>query len=491
MEELVDLAAERAVLAGVFTYGEDTYLDVSYLLRASTFTDDSNHIIWKCLKHLYEEKEIKEFDQASVLASASELNYSHMLDRPDEIKHLASIFHTKVLQSNVVTWAAKLRKLEIARLIREQLKDADRNLSDIKGTEPIEVILGMAEDAVLDFSTILDDDESKGTDQISEGMGEWLQDVEDNPREAVGVSSGWPMYDQAIGGGFRRGTVSLMGARPKIGKSMVSLNISMNVSNTNIPVLYLDTEMKREDHWPRMLASVSRGNGGSSTITDIELGKFRDNNLNKAKLIEAKKHIEGIPFHYRSVIGLSIEETLPLIRRWLHKEVGFDDNGKVKDCLVIYDYIKLQTASNISDSLKEYQALGFTMGALHNFVGRFDIPMFTLMQLNRGGETDETGAAFSQSDRILWLVTNYSIFKPKTEDEAAEGGVSDGNRKIVPVSARHGEGLREGNYINMFFEKRYANIREGTTRDNIMRAKQDAKHEGEHVKDDKPDPKGK
>jgi replicative DNA helicase len=476
MDELVDLAAERLVLAGVFRHGEEVYLDIADIVKPNTFTDDSNRTIWKCLQHLYEEKGAKSFDQASVQAAASELGYHHLIDRPEEIKHLASIFHTRVDRANVVTWGAKLRKLQITRYLRERLQDADVQLSDLKGTEPIEQILGLAEDAVLNFS-YLDDDEARVTHKLSNGVDEWLNHVMSNPTDMVGISTGWKLYDYAIGGGCRRGTISLMGARPKSGKSMTALNVAINVALNNTPVLLLDTEMKDEDHWPRALSCISRRNGADATITAIETGKFTKSILNTHKVQEAKKKLHTLPLHYRSVVGMSAEEIMPLIRRWIHKEVGYHDNGRLKDCLVIYDYIKLQNADQLGDDLKEYQALGFLMTALHNFVARFDIPMLAFVQLNRDGETQETGSSFAQSDRILWLVTNYSIFKAKSADENISGTLSDGNRKIVPIAARHGEGLREGDFINMHFQGKYALITEGDTRDNIQQRQIDQQRE--------------
>ena len=49
---LCDPASERAVLAGICNYGEDAYLDVADIVQESSFTIDSNEIIYKCLKYL-------------------------------------------------------------------------------------------------------------------------------------------------------------------------------------------------------------------------------------------------------------------------------------------------------------------------------------------------------------------------------------------------------------------------------------------------------
>ena len=75
----------------------------------------------------------------------------------------------------------------------------------------------------------------------------------------IGISTGFPAYDEAIGGGLRRKCVDLVAARPKVGKSMFGDAVAMHVSkNLGIPVLVLDTEMSKEDHLNRMLANSKR-----------------------------------------------------------------------------------------------------------------------------------------------------------------------------------------------------------------------------------------
>jgi len=118
---------------------------------------------------------------------------------------------------------------------------------------------------------------------------------------------------------------------------MVGINVALHVSGIlDIPVLFIDTEMTEEDHWPRIVAHISKANDGLATINDVEQGSFQDNVLKREKVHDAVTKFGTYPFYYRSVIGKQFEEILPLIRRWLWKTVGFDDNGKLKDCLVIY-----------------------------------------------------------------------------------------------------------------------------------------------------------
>lgn len=77
---LCDPAAERAVLAGICSYGENAYLDIADILQESSFTVDSNTIIFKCLKHLCENNH-GTIDIASIYSVAQDLGVSHILSK--------------------------------------------------------------------------------------------------------------------------------------------------------------------------------------------------------------------------------------------------------------------------------------------------------------------------------------------------------------------------------------------------------------------------
>lgn len=465
---LCDLIAERNVLAGIFSYGEDGYLEIADIVGEATFTDPSNQALFKSFKHLIENKEITDLDEASVISACHELGFSWIFEKKTERDHAKAILNTSINLSNIRAWAAKARKLEIANMLKEQLDAASQDISAVKGDEPIDHILGIAEKRIFDFTTLLQQDSQDDPQQISQGIEAYLDDLEENPRDVVGISSGFPLYDFAIGGGFRRKTVNMIGARTGIGKSMLADNIGIHVAELGIPVLYLDTEMPTEDHWNRILAKKAR-----VSINNIESGQYSKSKFQREKVRSAAEDMKEIPHHCLNVSGKPFEETLSIMRRWLHKQVGFDENGNLNDCLVIYDYLKMLSGDGISASMKEYQILGFMMTSLHNFAVRYDLPVLTFIQLNRDGIDRETTATASGSDRVVWLTSNLSIFKPKSDEEIAQdGGDEFGNRKMVPLKCRHGAGLAPGDYINMVLEGQYATVIEKETKHNLMRGEE-------------------
>ena len=455
---LCDVASERAILAGIYKYGEDAYLDIADIIQESTFTVDSNIVIFKCLKSICEQNDKSSIDIALIYSKAQDLNLSHILSKKEEAQHLKAITDFPVSLENVRKFAAKIRKLEIARLLRDQLESAKDKILEINGSEPISSIIGIAEDSIFNFSSLLNDTDNN-PQAIGSNIDHYIQSLEENKVDQIGIPTGFPIYDQAIGGGLRKGTVNVIGARPKTGKTLLSDNMGFNVANLGIPVLNMDTEMTTEDHINRVLAKMTE-----IEINAIETGKFSESPDKKQKIIGAASKLRSLRLFYKSIAGKPFEEQLAVMRRWLVKEVGLNDDGTAKDCLIIYDYLKLMDSAGISQDLKEYQLLGFMMTSLHNFAVRYRVPILAFIQLNRDGITKESTDSASGSDRIIWLCSNFTIFKRKSDEEIAEDGPNNGNRKLVPLVSRHGGGLDDNDYINCYMKGWCAKITEGQTK---------------------------
>jgi replicative DNA helicase len=456
---LCDPAAERAVLAGIITYGDDAYLDIADIIQDTTFTIDSNSIIYQCLKKICEDSSRPKIDLAFIYSTAQELGFANILSKKDEAQHLKAIADFPVSLENVRKFAAKIRKLEIARLLRKQLEAAQDKILDINGSEPIAAILGIAEDAIFNFSSLLNDSDNNPV-HVGKDIDSYIKSLEDSPIDQIGIPTGFPVYDKAIGGGFRKGTVNVIAARPKTGKTLLADNIGFHIANKlKIPVLNMDTEMNTVDHINRVLAMNTE-----IEINAIETGKFAESPDKKMKIIEASNRLKETPLFYKSIAGKPFEEQLAIMRRWICKEVGLNDDGTAKQCVIVYDYLKLMDSAGISQDMKEYQVLGFMMTALHNFAVRYQIPILSFIQLNRDGITKESTDTASGSDRIIWLCSNFSIFKRKSDEEIAEDGPDSGNRKLLPLVSRHGGGLDDNDYINCTMKGWCAKITEGQTR---------------------------
>ena len=198
-----------------------------------------------------------------------------------------------------------------------------------------------------------------------------------------------------------------MGARPKVGKSTFCLNVVRNVSSNNMPVLYLDTEMKKETQAIKLVSLISK-----VPQSKIETGEFTKKENLSIAVSESLDYLKKTPIDHVSVAGKKPQEIMSIVRRWLNKRVGKNSNGTTKDCLVVLDYLKMMDLGDLGSN-QEYQYLGDFITKLHNFAVKYDIPVLSTVQLNRDGINREDGAVVSGSDRILWLCSSLAYIKKR------------------------------------------------------------------------------
>lgn len=475
-KKLEDMAAERAVIAALCQYGLDAYLEIDFI-QADHFTNEMNQLIFSCVqKSIFDSSKV---ELSSILSIANDLGIYDQINTKDEIGFIRSLFNFPILKDNIAIHASKLAKLKLARDLKKTLKACQKHLDSVTGDEDIMDVISKVEEPILDATGDIYKGSSKQTELIGEDLDDYVQYLIDNPSDFAGIPSGFARFDVAIGGGLRRKCVDLVAARPKVGKSMFGDAVAMHVSSElNIPVLVLDTEMSKKDHHNRMLACLS-----GVEINNITTGRFAESEIEKEKVLAARDKLKEIPYHYISIAGESFENILSQMRKWIYQHVGFDDNGQTKDCLIVYDYLKLMGSEGISSSMQEYQVLGFQITKLHNFMVKYDAPCLAFVQLNRDGITKESTDVVSGSDRLIWLCTSFSIFKLKSDEEIADDGVDHGNRKLVPVVARHGEGLDDGDYISMKMFGKYGKIDEGMTR-NEIHVENRSRNEGFEIDED-------
>lgn len=478
-EDRVDAYAERGALAGVFQHGVEAFIDVDDLVTERSFGVDNNGLWYRCLRHGFGQDPDWRPDVASVLATARSLGLSETLDTPDEVKYLRAVASMPVQQGNVRKLAAKVRKLEVARVAYSVVEQIQSGLDGVTGDESAAAILSLLEQPVYDFSEKLHGADQGGPVRLGDGLELWLENLAANPVEQIGLPTGYRGVDRAIGGGLRKGAITMWAARPNQGKSQIGMNIGVRLAAGSayqwpkmdvvprVPVLYLDTEMGGDDHKARNIANLSDVN-----VNLIETGKFgRD--VGAAKRVrEAGLRLGDIPYYYEVVAGKPFEDVLSIMRRWVQREVGLGPDGKAKDCVIIYDYIKLMDASGLSQAVKEHQLIGFIMSGLHNFAVRYGLPMVAFSQLNRDGIHSEETDAVGGSDRILHYVSNLFYHKPLSPEEITDqhhrGPKYD--YKWLLLKKRHGAGLGYDNFIYVKTDFGVGRVTEGPTKKELQNA---------------------
>lgn len=454
-----DLAFERALLSSFLQFGLESFVDVDYI-TAESFTDQTNQILFECIRATMVEGGRP--DLSTILSKSVTMGFNDLISKDNEIAYIRALYNFPVHKDNIRHYAEKLIKLKILRDGAKTLEACHARLGEFSGNEDLGDIISSLEGPISDLVSQVYNSSNNKPELLTKDVLEYVNGLVDNPHEMMGLSTGIGALDKAIGGGLRKGGVTLLSARLKVGKSTMGLQIGVNVASKNLPVLLLDTEMDYNSQKNRFIANYCNIN-----VNRLAEGLISHDEYYRVE--QAAAHFDSLNIFHINVSGSSFETILSLARQWIYKEVGFNEEGKAKDCLVIYDYLKMTSDDGLNDSMKEYQIMGFQMTALHNFCVKYMVPCLSFVQLGRGGD-------IAQSDRIAWLCTSHTKFEEKSPEEQADdismGIVTPYNRKLTPIVSRYGPGLSPGDYINIRMKGEFAQIEVGPTRNELFKNSQ-------------------
>jgi replicative DNA helicase len=451
---LNDSGCERSVLSAILNHGSDLLIDIEEILDTKDFYWAINRTIFSIIKHLVHEKNLDKFDGPTIVANAKIFNYNKFDGNSKESEYLEALFANTPTYNNAKSIALQVYKLSLARQSIECVNNVSEDLKKINGQEKIDEIIGKLEDPIFEFTSKLSS-KDKGLLLIHHNIEERLKALAEDPKDLAGLPTGFPNWDSCIGGGFRRGCVNVIGARAKVGKSTFCLNVAKNMAELGIPILYLDTEMDQSAQQDRLTSLVT-----GISLSHIETGQFSTIQKENETMFSNIEKIKNLPITHVNIAGESIEASLSLTRRWIIKNVGIGDNGYANESLIIYDYLKLMNSDNLKGNIQETQLLGFLITALHNFAVKFGISILASVQLNRDGVEKEGAEVISGSDRILWLCSNFTILKKKSQEELIEDPPKNGMMKLVVTDTRFGGGHARGDYINLIADFSRAKLTE-------------------------------
>lgn len=217
--------------------------------------------------------------------------------------------------------------------------------------------------------------------------------------EAPLMLSGIASLDQ-YAGGFQRGEMCVIGARPSVGKSALAEFIAINVDNAGHKVVFCSREMSPEQHGNRYM---QRGGNVSSY-------KLRTGQLNDADWIEVTNAMNTFS-HTHIDYSFAIQD-IETLRSEVQEKVDRDG----LDMLVV-DY--LQIVSSRRDFRNEYERISYVSRMLKEMTIDLGISVVALAQVGRTSEGSMptlaelrgSGAIEQDADMILFM------HKPKSADD--------------------------------------------------------------------------
>ncbi len=372
---------------------EDVYLQIQAGLKRGDLVDEQATKAFKIIKHNFDLS--LGIDGVSILQTTKDVDLiNHLTDLPVNPKLVSDYLKSVKKQA----FARRLEQgINVAKSALENGTDSKtvmQNLNQIMAT------YNESESSIKSLHTSLDSTLSQ------------IQDRFNNPNKQIGLSTGFKTIDKMILG-LQPGELTIIAARPSVGKTALALNILRGASrSTDLPILLFSLEMSDDSLNLRLLASVS-----NVDLWKIKTGRMTNDELKNvlvAKDILAKRNIYLDDESLQSIDDIQAK-VFSFQRK--HGQIG----------LVMVDYLGLIDTKENKNSSRVNEVSKISRG-LKVMAGDLKAPVVALSQLSRSVESRndkrpmlsdlrDSGSIEQDADMVAFLYRDdYYKNQPSEQD---------------------------------------------------------------------------
>lgn len=402
-----DLDAEGAVLSACML--DQQAIDVvAPILREQHFYSEANRRIYEAVIYLYERG-----TPVDLVTLANRLRETERMAQVGGSSYLAQILNSTPSIGNVETHAKLIIEGSQLRTLAMQCRKFAALVYVHKG--PAKELVDSAGQAMFDLA--LENDQRAFVPIGGEAEIEFrrVASAAERGDRLSGLSTGFYRLDGKLGG-LHNGDLTIVAARPGMGKTSFVLDVAQNVAQREIlprhGVAVFSCEMPKEQIAMRMMCSRGR----------VDLGKYRQGFLSDrdwTNLTSATAELRDLPIY----VDDSSSPTVLELRGKLRRLMAEKQNQGVKIVLAVVDYIQLMTGHGTN---REQEVSSISRG-LKRLAKELRIPVIALSQLNRAVETRgskdkrpgladlrESGAIEQDADNIIFIYRD-DYYDPDTD----------------------------------------------------------------------------
>lgn len=207
------------------------------------------------------------------------------------------------------------------------------------------------------------------------------------------IPTGIRDIDRAIGGGFIRQQLVLLGAAPGAGKTALAQWIFEGMAKAGNSCLYLNLEMSREQMLARSISRIAAQAGDSIRVTDILQGYKWTLEQEEAVTIAAEKYRREIaPQMIYNPEGVT--SNLDSILEYIEAEAQQAEAAGMQAPLVVLDYLQIVTGTDRED---DTTVIKRAVGCLKKYAMQHNTVVFLIIAHNR--EANKSGTVTMESGR--------------------------------------------------------------------------------------------
>ncbi len=381
-----DLRIEKEIL-GSFILDNSTHDFISYL-QSDDFIDREHGKLFKIIERLHkEDKDINYF----TISESSDISITSLTGITDIIAT------TSIIEPNIEILKDKSNRRKLIRKankIKEMARNREADIDTIKNNAMREID---------EIENLVDDDVINLKDAMLETT-DLLDDRFQN-KDDKSYYTGITKLDNSTAG-LHKEELTTIGARPGVGKTILGMQLALNIAKNGRKVMYTSLEMSKTQLCERIISS-------KALVDSLRLrkGDIKENEWSDVFKVAQR-------YSYPNFLIDKTSRNPAHIRTKIRK---------YKPELIIIDYLQLLDSTDKEQS-REREVATITRD-LKLMALEFQIPIIILSQLNRNAEGKrpsmadlrESGAIEQDSDNILFLHEPNSAEKEKLINDGEYG----------------------------------------------------------------------
>ncbi len=402
-------------------------------LEEQNFYDPKHQVIFAAIRAL--EDQTKAIDEVTLEAQLSQMGKLDAVGGLAAISRLALRVPTA---DNVVHYAKTVKDLFAARSL--MLAASEISAKGYEDYGDIETYLDESEAKIFD---VTQRQHKAGAESLKSLLKSVFSSLDERFKAAggiTGVPSGFADLDERLAG-FQPGELSILAARPAMGKTSFALSIARNASVSNgFPTLFFSLEMSSEQLAERLLCSEAKVDS-----TALRRGILQRQDL--TNMTYAADTLSKAPIMIDDTPALTLRELRSSVRRFRSDKELFKDKNFG---LIMIDYLQLMHGSSKSGGNREQEISEISRGlkALSKEVG---CPIIALSQLNRSLESRpdkrpmpsdlrESGAIEQDADVIMFIYRDVVYNRESEFPNVAEIIIGKNRHGAMGTVETHFEG---------------------------------------------------
>jgi replicative DNA helicase len=425
--------AEISVLGGMLIDG-DAVARALEVVDDSMFYREANRRIFRSMARLFQRGQV--IDPITI---SEELKKTDELEFVGGLAYLAELLDAVPTAANIEYHARIVRERALLRKLIDASSQIIRDSYE-PGERTVEEVLDMAEHHIFQVAQSHDREGFVWIKKILYPTFEKIEQIQAAQGGITGIPTGFSDLDEMTGG-FQRGDLVIVAARPSMGKTAMVTGVALHASITHqIPTAVFSLEMSKEQLVQRMLCSEAL----------VDLGKLLRGRLSDddyVRLAQAAGHLNTAPIWIDDSGSLSVLEMRAKARRLKAEQ---PDLG-----LIVVDYLQLMHGGGGNQENRQQEVSAISRG-LKGLAKELGVPIVSLSQLSRAPEQRadhrpqlsdlrESGSLEQDADLVMFL------YRPEyyvTPQEAAEKGLQ-GKAELIIGKQRNGP----TGTVDLFFRK--------------------------------------